>query len=170
MDKVENISSKSVKAMKGRKKSRAKLTAAVVAVAKKRVKVKKEVVETKNFELTTTTTPTTKKWRQRGRRAPPVTQSGGSSSTTPVALSTFLLFNCNVEFRVCGTIVMFKTENVLALTKTALGLNTEVGKSSPVGAVLKHLRTASKYELLLQVIIMWKIRSCTQMCDNSIWV
>ncbi len=150
MDKVENISSKSVKAMKARKRSKAKEMAAAVGIAKKREKVKKEVVKTKNSETAITTT---KKWRQRGRRVFPVTQSGGSSSTAPVALSTFSLFNCDVEFRVCGTIVMFKTEDVLALTKTALGLNTEVGKSSPVGAVLKHLRTASKYELLLQVMV-----------------
>jgi hypothetical protein len=46
-----------------------------------------------------------------------------------------------------------------------LGLNTEVGKSSPVGAVLKHLRTASKYELLLQVTITRKIHSVETLRD-----
>ncbi len=39
---------------------------------------------------------------------------------------------------------------ILALTKTALGLRTDVGTSTPVGAILRHLRIASKYELLLQ--------------------
>ena len=87
-----------------------------------------------------------KKLRQRGRKV--VATPGGSTSLVP---TTFSLFRCDVEYRVCGTIVMFKTQHILALTKKALGLNAEVGKSSPVGAILKHLRTASKYELLLQV-------------------
>jgi len=91
-----------------------------------------------------------KKWRQRGRRPPPT--SGGAAS--PV-LSTFRLFNTDVEYRVCGTIVMFSTENMLSLTKTSLGLKTDVAKSTPVGAVLRHLRTASKYELLLQASIFF---------------
>jgi hypothetical protein len=131
---MEEVTSESVnsrvKAAKGKKRQK-------VTVAKK-VKVKKEVKA--KIEAP-------KKWRQRGRR--PLVVAPGCSA--PPSLSTFSLFNSEVEYRVCGTIVMFKTENVLSLTKTALGLNTDVGKSSPVGAVLKHLRTASKYELLLQV-------------------
>ena len=139
---MEEITSASVSknvvkdAAKGKK--RPKVTIKKLKV-KKETKVKKEVKA--KIEAP-------KKWRQRGRR--PLVAAPGSSSA-PAALSTFQLFKSDVEYRVCGTIVMFKTENVLSLTKTALGLNTDVGKSSPVGAVLKHLRTASKYELLLQV-------------------
>jgi hypothetical protein len=39
---------------------------------------------------------------------------------------------------------------ILSLTKTALGLHADIGASTPVGAILRHLRVASKYELLLQ--------------------
>jgi hypothetical protein len=68
---------------------------------------------------------------------------------------------------VCGTIVMFRTEQVLALTKTALALNTDVAKSTPVGAVLRHLRTASKYELLLQVSQCGFVVSITKASEEN---
>ena len=76
---------------------------------------------------------TVKKWRQRTKKPIPVT----GCSPTP-ALLTFRLFNSDVEYRVCGTIVMFSTENVLTLTKTSLGLKTDIARSTPVGAVLRH--------------------------------
>ena len=93
-----------------------------------------------------------KKWRQRTRRCPPTSAAAAQSP------STFQLFGADVEYRVCGTIVMFKTEHILSLTKMSLGLKTDVAKSTPVGAILRHLRAASKYELLLQVRRIHKSR------------
>jgi len=50
-----------------------------------------------------------RKWRRRGKRQPP-TLNRGSIDQTP---SKFEMFGTSVEYRVCGTIVMFKTNQVV---------------------------------------------------------
>ncbi len=55
-----------------------------------------------------------RKWRKRSKR-PNQLLSNGSKDSPPAHC---LLFGCEVQYRVCGTIVMFKTDQVGLITST----------------------------------------------------